>query len=310
MHEQFDTFGGAELSDTELVRRIRAAAARPGGRPAADPYGGPAADGTAEAGEQALNEFHRRHYAAVLAYARDCCRSSQAAADLTKEAINSVLHSPGPGEGPDAAWRDSLLVAVRHTAAAWYRTARNTELHDDFASWLAGQPGEGPGPSEAGQESSAGGEPTTPVPPVGLTPSAAPRRVRGSRFSPARIAVLAVAVSVLAGVAISAGPLFGPARQDTSATGPGRTGAPSASTGDRSPTASPGRSATASRSASGTPTTTPTKPSKRPSSRPSSSATSSPSAPRGNKGKPPPPTPPRWAPGRGAPTPTAMRRCG
>ncbi|MGY5126550.1 NPCBM/NEW2 domain-containing protein [Streptomyces nigrescens] len=288
MQEQFDTFGGTEPSDTELVRRIRAAAARPGDRAAADPQGGPAPDGAAGTGEEALNEFHRRHYAAVLAHARDCCRSSQAAADLTKEAINGVLHSPGQGRVPDAGWRDLLLAAVRHTAAVWHRTSRNTELRDDFASWLAGLPEAGAGRSEAAQESSAAGEPTAPVPTVGPNPSAEPRGARGSRFSPARIAVLAVAVSVLAGVAISVGPLSGPAGQDTSATGPGRSGASSASTEDRSPTASPGRSATASRSASGTPSTAPTKASKRPSSRPSSPAPSSPSAPRGNKRKPSP----------------------
>lgn len=279
MQEQFDTSGGTEPSDTELVRRIRAAAARPGDR------------AVAGAGGEALNEFHRRHYAAVLAHARDCCRSAQAAADLTKEAINSVLHSPGPGQGPDGAWRDTLLAAVRHTADAWHRTSRNTELRDDFASWPSGRPGQGPGPSKAAPESSAAGEPTAPVPPVGPDPSAAPRSARGSRFSPARLALLAVAVSVLAGVAISVGPLSGPARQDTSATGPGRSGLSSAPGEDRSPTDSPRRSATASRSASGTPTTHPTKGSKRPSSRPSSPAPSSPSASRGkkgNKGKPSP----------------------
>ncbi|MEU8912921.1 NPCBM/NEW2 domain-containing protein [Streptomyces nigrescens] len=274
-----------------MVRRIRAAAARPGDRAAADPQGGPAPDGAAGAGEEALNEFHRRHYAAVLAHARDCCRSAQAAADLTKEAINSVLYSPGPGEGPDGAWRDTLLAAVRHTAAAWHRTSRNTELRDDFASWPSGRPEEGPGPSAAAPESSAAGEPTAPVPPVGTDPSAAPRSARGSRFSPARLALLAFAVSVLAGVAIAVGPLSGPERQDTSATGPGRSGLSSAPDEDGSPTASPKGSASASRSASGTPSTHPTKASKRPSSRPSSPAPSSPSASRGNKGNKGKPSP-------------------
>lgn len=279
MQEQFDTSGGTEASDTELVRRIRAAAARPGDR------------AVAGAGEEALNEFHRRHYAAVLAHARDCCRSAQAAADLTKEAINSVLHSPGPGEGPDGAWRDTLLAAVRHTADAWHRTSRNTELRDDFASWPSGRSGQGPGPSGAAPESSAAGEPTAPVPPVGPDPSATPRGARGSRFSPARLTLLAVAVSVLAGVAIAVGPLSGPERQDTSATGPGRSGLSSAPGEDGSPAASPKGSASASRSASGAPSTHPTKASKRPSSRPSSPAPSSPSASRGNKGNKGKPSP-------------------
>ncbi|MCZ1006939.1 NPCBM/NEW2 domain-containing protein [Streptomyces lydicus] len=146
MQEHCDTTGGTAPSDTELVRRIRAAA-RSGDRAADTPFGTPAPDGTARTAQMALNEFHQRHYAAVLAYARDCCRSSQAAADLAKEAINHVLHSPGPEEGADPAWLTALLAAVRHTAAAWNRTARNTELRDDVASWLAAESAQAPGPA-------------------------------------------------------------------------------------------------------------------------------------------------------------------
>ncbi|MGW7574563.1 NPCBM/NEW2 domain-containing protein [Streptomyces sp. NPDC054765] len=291
MHEQFDTTGGTEPSDTELVRRIRAAA-RVGDRAAAEPGAAPAADGAAAAaGEEALNEFHRRHYAAVVAHARACCRSSQAAADLAAEALAGVLHSHDPGEDPDAAWRGSLLAAVRHTAAAWHQSSRNTELRDDFASWLAAQhPGKGPDPSGTGQLSSTDGEPTATVRPVELNPPAAPRRARPSRVSWARIVIPAVAVAVLAGIAISAGLLAGPARHDTSATGPGRSGPPSAVTPDQPPTASPRSSATASSSASGTPTAPPTAastPPHSPHSPHSSPAASSTPAPPGGKGKPP-----------------------
>ncbi|MHB6904846.1 NPCBM/NEW2 domain-containing protein [Streptomyces sp. DB-54] len=260
---------------------------------AADACDAPAPDGAAEAGEEALNEFHRRHYAEVLAYARACCGSSQAAAHLAAEAIAGVLHSHDPGEHPDAAWRGSLLAAVRHTATAWHRNSRSTELRDDFASWLAAQhSGDGPDPSGTEQESSTGGEPAA-VRPMGLNPSAEPGRAQVSRLSPARIVVLAVAVTVLAGVALSVGSLLGLARHDASATSPGRSGPASATSSGRSgpssaptpdqpPTASPGSSATVSSSASGTPAATPTTASTQSSSQPSSS----PSAHPGTGGNP------------------------
>ncbi|MEU5212750.1 NPCBM/NEW2 domain-containing protein [Streptomyces sp. NPDC020742] len=285
MQEHFDTVGGTAPSDTELVRRIRAAA-RPGGRPPADPSGAPA---PGSAAEEALNEFHRRHYAAVLAYARDCCRSSQAAADLAAEAIAGVLHSPGPGEGPDAAWRDALLTAVRHTADAWHHSSRRTELHDDFPSWLAAQPGEGPGSSEAGGTSaSTDGDRTAAVWPVGSAPSAEERRDRPSRLSPARLVVLAVAVAALAGAAISVGPLLGRGDHDDSTARTARSGLPSAPTPNQPPTASRSSSASASSSASSTPDATRTPASKRPSPRPSSPKKSSRPTHQGPKSRPSP----------------------
>ncbi|MFF3544233.1 NPCBM/NEW2 domain-containing protein [Streptomyces platensis] len=295
MQEHCDTTGGTAPSDTELVRRIRAAA-RPGGRLSAGPYGGPVPDGAAGTGEEALNEFHRRHYAAVLAYARSCCRSSQAAADLTKEAINGVLHSPGPEAASDAAWRDRLLAAVRHTAAAWHLHSRNTELRDDFASWLAAQPGEDPGPADGdrpppagvGGPSGDGGVPTAGMSFSGTVPSAAPDKPRRARFSPARITVLAVAVAVLAGVAISAGPLlFGPTRHDAEAGGPAPSGHTSAPAPGRSPTAPPKGSASASRSASGSPDPTRSAASKKPKPRHPSPGKPSRSARPGHKSTPP-----------------------
>lgn len=283
MHQQFDTIGGTTPSDTELVQRIRAAA-RTGSRAAADPYGTPAPDGAAKTGEEALDEFHRRHYAAVLAYARACSRTSQAAADLAKEAIDGVLHSQEPGEGSDAVWRNRLLAAVRHTAAAWHQNSRNIELRDNFESWLANQSEDGPDPLGSEREPASGGEPAVAVPPPGLEPSGGPRV---SRLSPARIAVLAVAVTVLAGGAISVGTLLGPARHDASAGSPGRSGHSAATTPDHPPTASPSGSATASGSASGSPSPTRTSASKHPRSRPSSSAKPSPSGRPGSEDKPP-----------------------
>lgn len=285
MHEQFDTIGGTAPSDTELVHRIRAAP-RPGSRATADPHGTPAPDGAAKTGEEALAEFYRRHYAAVLAYARGCTRTSQAAADLAKEAIHGVLHSQEPGEGSDAVWRDRLLAAVRHTATTWHQNARNTELRDNFASWLADQSGDGPDPLGSGREPAPGGEPAVAEPPLGLKPSGAPRIARVSRLSPARIAVLGVAVIVLAGGAISVGTLLGPAHHDTSAGRPEPSGHSSATTPDHPPTAAPSGSATASGSASSSPSPTHTTPSKHPSG-PSSSAKPSSSGHPGSEDKPP-----------------------
>lgn len=271
MQEHCDTTGGTAPSDTELVRRIRAASLS-GDRAADTPFGTPAPDGTARTGQIALNEFHQRHYAAVLAYARDCCRSSQASADLAKESINHVLNSPGPEEGDDPPWRAALLAAVRHTAAAWHRTARNTELRDDFASWLAAQPAQGSGPADGARPSGAGGAPTAGMSFSGTVSPDAPDKPRRARFSPARISVLAVAVAVLAGVAISVGPLFGPERGDAAAGHRDRSDHSSAPATDQPPSASARSSATASRSPSSSPSPTHSKKPKHPSSRPSSPA--------------------------------------
>lgn len=284
MHQQFDPIGGTHLPDTELVRRIRASA-RPDGRAAARPGGAPAPDAAAEEAGAALDEFHRRHYAAVLAGARACCGSSQAAADLAAEAIESVLYSPDPGEGREGDWRESLLAAVRRTAGVWHQGSRRTELREGFADRPAGwNSGDGSGTYGDGPGGFTGGPAATSVRPVELRPSAAPKASRGVR--PARLALLAAAsVAVLAGAALSVGSLLGPARHETSAGGPGHSGSPSAPTTHRWPTASATRSPSASSSPSHTPSARPTKPSKHPSSRPPSSARPSPAAPAG---KPPP----------------------
>ncbi|MGW8552856.1 NPCBM/NEW2 domain-containing protein [Streptomyces tubercidicus] len=286
MQEHSDTLGGPRPSDTELVQRIRAAAGT-SGRAAAGPHGAQAPDGATGAAEEALHEFHRRHYAAVLAQARDCCRSSQAAADLTKQAIDAVLRSPGPAAGSDADWRKTLLTALRDTAAAWHRTSLDTELRDDFPSWLAARTeGERPPPT-GGERASPGGAFAPAGPPV-PPPSAAPLRTKGSRLSPARLAVLAsaVAVAVLAGVAISAGSRVGSAHHDTSADSPEQSDFPSAPPPDRSASADPKSSATASRSAPSSPAPSHSKASRSPKPRPPSSKPSRSSRPSGTP-KPP-----------------------
>ncbi len=269
MQEHCDTTGGTAPSDTELVRRIRAAA-RSGDRAADTPFGTPAPDGTARTAQMALNEFHQRHYAAVLAYARDCCRSSQAAADLAKEAINHVLHSPGPEEGADPAWLTALLAAVRHTAAAWNRTARNTELRDDVASWLAAESAQAPGPAYGAGPSGDVSAPTAGLSFSGTVLPDAPGKPRRARFTPARITLLAVAVAVLAGVAISVGPLLGTERDDAAAGHRAPADRSAAPATEQPPSAR--SSATASHSPSSSPSPTHSKKPKHPSTRPSSPA--------------------------------------
>ncbi|MDK1472993.1 sigma-70 family RNA polymerase sigma factor [Streptomyces sp. 549] len=103
---------GAEdppVGDTELVSRMR---------------GGDTA---------AYDELYRRHAEAVRRYARTCCRDADTADDLTNEVFARTLQAVHSGKGPQTAVRAYLLTAVRHTAAAWGRTARREHLVEDFA---------------------------------------------------------------------------------------------------------------------------------------------------------------------------------
>ncbi|MFE0137984.1 RNA polymerase sigma factor, partial [Streptomyces sp. NPDC059037] len=74
--------------------------------------------------DAALAEIFRRHRAAVLSYARTCCRDPHTAEDLTSEAFARTIHVVRAGGGPEVAWRPYLLVVVRRTAADWAATAR------------------------------------------------------------------------------------------------------------------------------------------------------------------------------------------
>lgn len=116
-HSTTSTVAAGGDSDAELTARIRS------GPPAA--------------AEAALDELYRRHRDAVLAYARTCTRDSHTAEDLASEAFARVLQAIRGGSGPTEAWRPYLLTTVRHTAAAWARTARRTELAPDFDAWLS-----------------------------------------------------------------------------------------------------------------------------------------------------------------------------
>ncbi|WP_344535906.1 sigma-70 family RNA polymerase sigma factor [Streptomyces albiaxialis] len=93
--------------------------------------------GPPEVSQAALDELYRRHRPAVLAYARNCCRDAHTAEDLASEAFVRTLQALRSGGGPTEAWRPYLLTTVRRTAAAWYDTARRTELAPDFDRWLS-----------------------------------------------------------------------------------------------------------------------------------------------------------------------------
>lgn len=98
-------------SDADLIRRLR------------------------EGDNTAYEELYRRHAAAVRRYARTCCRDADTAEDLTAEVFARTLQAMRGGSGPRHAVRAYLLTTVRHTAAAWTRTARREQLVDDFAAF-------------------------------------------------------------------------------------------------------------------------------------------------------------------------------
>ncbi|MFD6990557.1 sigma-70 family RNA polymerase sigma factor [Streptomyces sp. NPDC059943] len=118
-----------------------------GGRPAEAPVEGPAADLPSSDAELiqrmrdgddgAYEELYRRHSAAVLRYARTCCRDAHTADDLTAEVFARTLQAVRGGAGPEQAVRAYLLTTVRRVAAAWTKTAKREQLVDDFAVFAA-----------------------------------------------------------------------------------------------------------------------------------------------------------------------------
>ncbi|WP_329033757.1 sigma-70 family RNA polymerase sigma factor [Streptomyces sp. NBC_01725] len=106
---------GADLppSDSELIQRMR--------------------DGD----DGSYEELYRRHSAAVLRYARTCCRDAHTADDLTAEVFARTLQAVRGGAGPEQAVRAYLLTTVRRVAAAWTKTAKREQLVDDFAVFAA-----------------------------------------------------------------------------------------------------------------------------------------------------------------------------
>ncbi|MGW4892274.1 sigma-70 family RNA polymerase sigma factor [Kitasatospora sp. NPDC004240] len=82
-----------------------------------------------------MGEVFARHHAAVLAYARTCCRDAATAHDLAAEAFARTYRSAASGTGPHHAWRPYLLTCVRHIAVDWARDGARTRLSDDFEAW-------------------------------------------------------------------------------------------------------------------------------------------------------------------------------
>ncbi|MFE3589231.1 sigma-70 family RNA polymerase sigma factor [Streptomyces niveus] len=106
---------GADLppSDAELIQRMRAG------------------------DDGAYEELYRRHSAAVLRYARTCCRDGHTADDLTAEVFARTLQAVRGGAGPEQAVRAYLLTTVRRVAAVWTKTAKREQLVEDFAVFAA-----------------------------------------------------------------------------------------------------------------------------------------------------------------------------
>lgn len=100
-------------SDAELIQRMRAG------------------------DDGAYEELYRRHSAAVLRYARTCCRDGHTADDLTAEVFARTLQAVRGGAGPEQAVRAYLLTTVRRVAAAWTKTAKREQLVEDFAVFAA-----------------------------------------------------------------------------------------------------------------------------------------------------------------------------
>ncbi|MCU7820992.1 sigma-70 family RNA polymerase sigma factor [Kitasatospora sp. DSM 101779] len=111
------------LSDAELAALLR------GG----DPHTGSAA-------QDVMSEVFARHHAAVLAYARTCCRDTATAHDLAAEAFARTCRAVTTGGGPQHAWRPYLLTCVRHVAIEWARDRARTLLSDDFEAWAESLP--------------------------------------------------------------------------------------------------------------------------------------------------------------------------
>ncbi|MEV7017209.1 sigma-70 family RNA polymerase sigma factor [Streptomyces sp. NPDC093991] len=104
----------------------------------------------------AIEELYRRHFRAVLVYARVCSRDPHTAEDLASEAFTRTVRAVRDGKGPTTAWRPYLLSVVRHTAAAWAEQSRRVDLAPEFGQWLDAEGRGGAGP--AGEGRTADGE--------------------------------------------------------------------------------------------------------------------------------------------------------
>ncbi|MFJ3106791.1 ricin-type beta-trefoil lectin domain protein [Streptomyces sp. NPDC086835] len=126
------------MSDTDLVRLIRrggpAAALE---SPATSVTAPTAADGTGATPQPtAWDELRRRHYTAVLAYARLCALDLPSAGLLAEAALQHVLTAIQDTLGPEGVGRHQQLIVVAETAIAWAGDGRRAELAPDFLAWL------------------------------------------------------------------------------------------------------------------------------------------------------------------------------
>ncbi|GAB1339266.1 hypothetical protein ACE1SV_58560 [Streptomyces sp. E-15] len=86
-----------------------------------------------------VGELLDRHWAAAFAYARLCTDGPRAAGMLTTAAFTRLFGAALRQEGPSAAWRPHLLVAVRRIAAAWDADGRRGLLHPALRGGGTGQ---------------------------------------------------------------------------------------------------------------------------------------------------------------------------
>ncbi|EST35807.1 RICIN domain-containing protein [Streptomyces roseochromogenus] len=86
-----------------------------------------------------VGELLDRHWEAAFAYARLCTDGTRAAGMLTTAAFTRLFGESLRQNGPTAAWRPEVLVAVRRIAAEWDTDGRRELLHPELRSGAAGE---------------------------------------------------------------------------------------------------------------------------------------------------------------------------
>ncbi|OLZ74465.1 hydrolase [Streptomyces sp. IMTB 2501] len=86
-----------------------------------------------------VGELLDRHWEAAFAYARLCTDGTRAAGMLSTAAFTRLFGESLRQNGPTAAWRPEVLVAVRRIAAEWDTDGRRELLHPELRSGAAGE---------------------------------------------------------------------------------------------------------------------------------------------------------------------------
>ncbi|MER5547756.1 RICIN domain-containing protein [Streptomyces sp. NPDC002589] len=86
-----------------------------------------------------VGELLDRHWEAAFAYARLCTDGTRAAGMLTTAAFTRLFGESLRQNGPTAAWRPEVLVAVRRIAAEWDTDGRRELLHPELRSGVGGE---------------------------------------------------------------------------------------------------------------------------------------------------------------------------